>query len=159
MAYFNANGTSRAKVQPGTEVIGFLGEQVMSLSLAMPSSTVTAQRSRPGAPFSVMVTFADDRPSQHCTSTGDLRGHLAALTSIVAGRQWTAAQLKDEFQQALGTLSITTGAAEGDARLDVFADRQRQRTAAAYGGIAIEIRHAAASLDALAAGCARLGQH
>jgi hypothetical protein len=146
-------------VAPGSTMFSVLDDEVMSLTYSTASSTLTAQRSKPGAPLAVQITYADGRMAQQCLASPGLAGQLAHFSTLTANRQLSAQQVEADFPALLGTIEIRDRIlAEPPAPMAFRANRDRTAVGVAYQGHAAEVKVPAAAFAALDAGCAALKQ-
>ncbi|PHP89912.1 hypothetical protein CFB52_006935 [Burkholderia sp. AU18528] len=157
---------SPIRIDPGTDLLSVLPDEVMSLTFTTAALTLTAQRSQRAARFAVQVTYADGRAPRQCVASPDLAAHLESLSTIVAQRQVDLADVAREFPRQIGRLDIRgriasepppvvfLGAADSDA-VAVAVDGLW----AGHGGYAAVVRSPSrAALAALAGGCDTLAR-
>ncbi|MCA8036093.1 hypothetical protein LGM46_24295 [Burkholderia arboris] len=157
---------SPIRIDPGTDLLSVLPDEVMSLTFTTAALTLTAQRSQRAARFAVQVTYADGRAPRQCVASPDLAAHLESLSTIVAQRQVDLADVAREFPRQIGRLDIRgriaseppplvfLGAADSDA-VAIAVDGLW----AGHGGYAAVVRSPSrAALAALAGGCDTLAR-
>ena len=149
-----ASAPARVTLQEGATLASYLPDAVMSLAYATPEGMTTAQRSAPGAPFEVLSTFADGRPTQRCRASADMNGHLRDLTELTARRSLSLGQREREFPVQLGVIDVRD-AAIGEPFSPVLAFTNKSKTAVAIivDGRAAEVTLRAAELDWLKTAC------
>ncbi|MGU3776529.1 hypothetical protein [Burkholderia metallica] len=157
---------SPIRIDPGTDLLSVLPDEVMSLTYTTAALTLTAQRSQPAARFAVQVTYADGRAPRQCVASADLAEHLESLSMIIAQRQVDLADVTREFPRQIGRLDIRgriafepppvvfLAAADSDA-VAVTVDS----LSVGHGGYAAVVRSPSrAALAALAGGCDTLAR-
>ncbi|WP_275906198.1 hypothetical protein [Burkholderia semiarida] len=158
---------SPIRIDPGTDLLSVLPDEVMSLTYTTAALTLTAQRSQPAARFAVQVTYADGRAPRQCVASADLAAHLESFSTIVAQRQLDPADLARGFPQQIGRLDIRDRIASEPPPPVVFlaaADSDAVAIAvdglwAGHGGYAAVVRSPSrAALAALAGGCDTLAR-
>jgi hypothetical protein len=154
-----APSPARETVREGATLASYLPDAVMSLAYATPDGMTTAQRSTPGAPFEVLSTFADGRPTQRCRASANMNGHLDGLTALTARRSLSLGQREREFPVQLGVIDVRD-AAIGEPVGPVLAFTNKSRTAVAIivDGRAAEVTLRAAELDWLKTACSGSSQ-
>ncbi|WP_232434263.1 hypothetical protein [Burkholderia ubonensis] len=158
---------SPIRIDPGTDLLSVLPDEVMALTYTTAALTVTAQRSQPAARFAVQVTYADGRAPRQCVASADLAAHLETFSTIVAQRQVDLADLAREFPRQIGRLdmrgpiasepppSLVFLAAEDSDAVAVTVDS----LSAGHGGYAAVVRSPSrAALATLAGGCDTLAR-
>ncbi|WP_230943811.1 hypothetical protein [Burkholderia anthina] len=158
---------SPIRIDPGTDLLSVLPDEVMSLTFTTAALTLTAQRSQRAARFAVQVTYADGRAPRQCVASPDLAAHLESLSTIVAQRQVDLADVAREFPRQIGRLDIRDRIASEPPPPLVFlgaADSDAVAIAvdglwAGHGGYAAVVRSPSrAALAALAGGCDTLAR-
>lgn len=151
-----AAGTPQV-IAPGTEAFSVLQDELMSLTFSTSGYTLTAQRSTPGAPFAVQITFADGRNSQQCQASPDLAGQLESLTIFTVKRQIAPQRLEVDFPTPLGLLDIRDRILpETPTALAFRASKDRNAVALAYEGDSVEVSTPATAFAKFDGGCKAL---
>ncbi len=147
--------TDVASVEPGSEVISILEEEVMSVAFRTDKMTFTAQRSKPGASFAVQITYANRRPVQQCQASSDLAGQLAVYSTIKAKRQLASQQQAErDFPVQLGTLELLDRMKdEPSTVIRLRASSDRKALAALYENVAVEVTSPGSAFTSLEDGC------
>jgi hypothetical protein len=147
--------TGLATVEPGTEVVSILEEEVMSVVFRTDKMTFTAQRSKPGASFAMQITYADGRPAQQCQVSSNLAGQLGAYSTIKAKHQFASQQQAErDFPVQLGTLELRDRMKDEPStviRLRTSSDRNA--LAALYENVAVEVTTPGNAFASLEDGC------
>ncbi|UEP49439.1 MULTISPECIES: hypothetical protein [Burkholderia] len=157
---------SPIRIDPGTDLLSVLPDEVMSLTYTTAALTLTAQRSQPAARFAVQVTYADGRAPRQCVASPDLAAHLESLSTIVAQRQVDLADVAREFPRQIGRLDIRGRIASEPPPVVFLAAADSDAVAVAvdgvwvgHGGYAAVVRSPSrAALAALAGGCDTLAR-
>lgn len=149
-----------ATVEPGSEVIHLLDDEVMSVVLRTDRMTFTAQRSKPAARFAVQVTYAHDTPAQQCQASSNLAGYLATYTNITAKRQLPSQQQAEkDFPLQIGTLELRDRILDEQATtIRLRASLDRQALVALYDNVAVELANPASAFTELEDGCRLLSR-
>lgn len=143
----------------GATVIDRPHKLVLLLSYSTSAMTVTAQRSRAGAPFAVQATFADGRSLQRCTGSPDLSKQLEQFSSLVTKREISYDQRADEFPIQLGVLEVRDAIiGEPDEPMLVFTNRAKSAVAFIFHGCAAEVTLPVSAFTALEQGCKTLAK-
>lgn len=140
-------------IHAGAEVSSVLPEAVRHVTFKTGAVVFVAQRKDDG-PFNVRVTFSDGRPSQTCSVSSDLGGHLAALTVLTAKSGETDAA---SFPIQLGVLEVKSHMQDDDSPPVEFRRRADMRGVALYNKHAFEVDPPYPALAAMEAGCAGVG--
>jgi len=123
----------------GTEAFGVLGDEVLTLIFITGEMTITAQRSKSGAPFAVQATFGDGRQPVQRTASPDLEGRLGPLTSLIVKRPVPIHEMQAQFPCLLGTLEIRDSmSTEQMPPMEFRTGADRKALAVSYGGSAFE---------------------
>lgn len=142
-------------VEPRTEAIGILEDEVMSVTFMTDKMTFAAQRSKPGAAFAVQVTYADGKPSRQCQVSSNLAGQLAAYATITTKRQLhSQRQAQKDFPIKVGTLELRDRME--DEPLTVIrwrASSDRKALAALYANVAVEVTNPESAFTNLERAC------
>lgn len=147
--------TGLANVEPGTEVVSVLEEEVMSVVFRTDKMTFTAQRSKPKASFAVQITYADGRPAQQCQASSSLAGQLAAYATITTKRQLQSRQqAQKDFPIKVGTLELRDRMEdEPTIVIQLRARSDRKALAALYENDAVEVTNPGSAFASLEDGC------
>ncbi|AKZ24994.1 MULTISPECIES: hypothetical protein [Ralstonia solanacearum species complex] len=104
-AFSAAHPTSHV-IDPGTDALSILDEEIMSITYATHRLTVTAQRTKPADRFAVQVTFSDGSPARQCIASPMLNGLLPGMATLTAKRQIPLDQVAVAFPKPLGRLEF-----------------------------------------------------
>lgn len=149
----------RHEIAPGTEAFSVLPEEIMSLTFSTAGYKLNAQRSRPGAPFAVQITFANGRNLEQCQVSPDLAGQLEKLTTITVTRQLVPARLEVDFPTPIGLVEIRDRILpETLTALAFRASKDRSAVALSYEDYAVEVSTPATAFAKFDGGCKALGQ-
>lgn len=103
---FSASHPTSHVIDPGTDALSILDEEIMSITYATHRLTVTAQRTKPADRFAVQVTFSDGSPARQCTASPMLNGLLPGMATLTAKRQIPLDQVAVAFPKPLGKLEF-----------------------------------------------------
>ncbi len=147
--------TGFSSVEPKTEVVSILEDEVMSIAFRTDKMTLVAQRSKPGEIFAVQVTYVDGQPPQQCKVSSNLAGQLANYATITAKRQLQSrSQAQTDFPTKIGTLELRDRMEdEASAVIQLRASSDGKAVAALYENIAVEVSNPESAFANLEKGC------
>jgi hypothetical protein len=149
-----ASAPARADVREGATLASYLPDAVMSLTYATSDGMTTVQRSTPGAPFEILATFANGKPTQRCRASADMNGHLNGLTELSARRSLSLERREQEFPLQLGVIDVRdTVIGEPFGPMLAFTNKNRTAVAIVVDRHAAEVTLRAAELDWLKTAC------
>ncbi len=148
---------SEMKLAPNSTFMEVSEETVSLLTYTTASTTLTAQRSKPDANFSIQATFAGGRVPQHCLSSPTLAGMLPSFTTIKVKRQIEKKNISSTYPIALGVIEINSAIKnEPPHPQQYFASREHNAIATEQESLAFETDIPYAVFKKLEAGCAEL---
>ncbi|MBE1237296.1 hypothetical protein IHV25_06510 [Phaeovibrio sulfidiphilus] len=92
--------------QPGDHLAEFGQEDTMVVAISDESLNLTAQRSVPNDPFSVLITYSNGDAPRRCRVNPDLSGLLDSLTLIVARKNVELDLFQTDYPVFLGYLEL-----------------------------------------------------
>lgn len=155
------SGWWQRELEPDTPLFETDIKEVRSFTYLTISKTLTAQRSKAGGPFAIQVTYADNRASQHCTSSPDLGGVLSSFARSKVKKQFNPKEIKSMYPASLGYIEVKDPViGEPSAFWEIFTTNDHsvavvvvERQAAAFEIISPGV------FQKLEAGCGALAKH
>lgn len=154
------SGWWQGELEPDTLLFETEINAVRSFTYLTISMTLTAQRSKSGEPLAIQVTYADNRPPQHCTSSTDLGGVLSSFSLSKVKKQFNPKEIKSMYPVSLGYIEVKDPViGEPSAFWEIFTTNDHS------AAVVVVKRRAAAfeiisptALKKLEAGCAELAR-
>lgn len=151
---------TNAPLDAGRPFVEISPEVIPWLVYSNPTTTVMAQRIKPGGDFAVQAAFSGPRGPEHCTSSSTLDGILPMIALVKVKRQISKQDLASDFPIQLGTVELK-GFVAGDPPLTMryFASREGNAVAAEQDAVAFLTGVPPEVFRKLAAGCEALKSH